>query len=262
MKQPQDPYIVFGISRNADADEIKKAYRALSKKHHPDSNPDDPDAALKMAEINSAYAILSNADKKAEYDKQGFADPVLGRSHGQGQGDSSDIFGGVNFNDFNFDEAFKGAFGFSFEKGSGRRGQDITISIRISPAEAAAGALKEVTFSSNENCTACNGTGAAAGAAIDKCQRCDGKGQIRTTVQSGFGKSTKTSMCPTCRGKGKEVKGSCPICAGLGKEKLNRRAQVVIPKGTRNGQTIKVEGMGEQGAGGNRGNLIVKISVR
>jgi len=260
MNNKKDYYTILGVARNADAAEIKSSFRKMGKIYHPDANPDDPTAGAKMAEINEAYAVLSNPEKRAEYDRQGYSEPIQGRTRSEGD----DIFGGgFNFNtNFDFNDVFDKAFGFSHIKKGGRRGRDITVTIQIGRDEAVSGTSKDVTFVSLEKCHSCGGTGAAAGSAIEVCSRCNGKGQVRTTVQSAFGKSTKTNICPACHGKGKEIKGQCQKCAGTGKEKQNRQATVRIPNGIRTGQTIKVNEMGESGEGGIRGDLIVKVMVK
>ncbi|MCL1810269.1 MAG: DnaJ domain-containing protein [Clostridiales bacterium] len=268
MKNKRNYYDVLGVKKDASEAELKSAYRKMGKKYHPDTHPDDAEADAKMQEINEAYSVLSDPQKRADYDSPGYSAPD--RSGAQkGGGPFSGGFGGFGefggSADINFENFFNGAFGgFSGGKAKGepKRGRDVSASVGIGHSEAVSGTKKEVSFSFSEICNNCNGTGSAAGEA-EICKRCNGTGQERTMTQSAFGKMTKISECPACGGKGKFKAGPCPQCGGKGHISLNKKILVQIPKGIRNGQSVSIKGMGGPGEhGGPRGNLLVKVLVR
>ncbi|MCL1981470.1 MAG: DnaJ domain-containing protein [Clostridiales bacterium] len=273
MKNKRDYYDVLGVKRDVSEDGLKAAYRKMGKKYHPDTHPDDADADAKMQEINEAYAVLSDVQKRADYDRNGSLPPEHGSAR-KGSGPFSggfggfDGFGGSGSTEINFENFFSGAFGgFSSgaaggkAKGEPKRGRDVSASVDIGYGEAISGTKKEVSFSFAETCGSCNGTGSLAEEA-ETCKRCNGTGQERVTTQSAFGKMTKISECPACGGKGKFKAAPCQRCAGSGFVNLNKKILVTIPKGIRSGQAVSVKGMGEPGKqGGPRGNLLVKVFV-
>ena len=259
MADKRDYYEVMGVPKNATEDEIKKAYRKLAKKYHPDLNPGDKEAEAKFKEVNEAYEVLSDKDKKARYDQFGHAgvDPNFGGGAGGG-----DPFGGmgVDFGDI-FDSFFGGGFGGGRRSNPNapRRGGDTEAVVTISFEEAAKGCKKTVTYAQIETCSDCHGTGAAAGTSPKTCDRCHGTGQVR----SGGGFMVTVRTCPTCGGTGKVIQDKCTACGGSGRTRVKRTATVKVPAGIDNGQTISVRGQGSAGKnGGPAGDLLVTITVR
>jgi len=268
MKNKRDYYDILGVRRDVGERELKSAYRKLGKQYHPDANPDNADAETKMKEINEAYAVLSDSQKRAEYDQHGHSTGERGGT----KKDGAPFTGGFDDNsDINFDDIFRGAFGDFYHAGEKKgekkseptRGRDVSISIHIEFDEAISGAKKEVSFNFSETCESCNGTGVMSGtAAADICQRCNGSGQERVTTKSAFGKMTQVRECSVCHGKGKPITEPCSNCYGKGYAERNKKILVKIPKGIKNGQTISISGMGEPGkTGGSRGNLLIKVHV-
>ena len=259
----RDYYEVLGVKKDASADEIKKAYRKMAMKYHPDRNPGDKEAEEKFKEIGEAYDVLSDADKKARYDQYGFAgvDPNFGGGSGFGGGG----FGG--FGDFSdlgdiFGDFFGGGRSRGAQQNAPRRGENVMSRLELTFEEAAFGCEKEVATPRIENCPNCNGSGSADGV-IETCSQCHGSGQVRT-VQNFMGMQMQsTATCPSCNGRGKIIKTPCTTCKGKGKVRRNNRVKVKIPAGVDNGQSVRVRGEGCVGAnGGPNGDLLVEIRVR
>ena len=259
---------VLGVAKSANADEIKKAYRKLAKEYHPDLNPDNKEAEAKFKEVNEAYEVLSDTEKRQRYDQFGHAgvDP----SYGGGAGG----FGGAGFGGFDggFDigDIFEGFFGGGFggRGGGGRRsapkrGSDIEAAVTISFQEAAFGCEKEMQLYRVEYCPDCDGSGAKAGSEVVTCSTCGGSGQVRSTQRTILGNMSTVTTCTACGGKGKVIKDPCDKCHGKGKIKKSRTIKVKIPAGIDNGQSISLSGQGNVGdKGAPAGNLFVTVSVR
>lgn len=260
----RDYYEVLGDDRNADDAALKKAYRALAKKYHPDMNPGDKEAEKKFKEASEAYAVLSDAEKRRQYDQFGHA-AFEGGAGGAGGG-----FGGFDFSGADFGDIFGDIFGDLF--GGGRRGgragngpmqgANIRKGVRITFEEAVFGCEKELEVVIKDPCTTCNGTGAKPGTSPETCQKCGGKGQVVYTSQSFFGTVQNVQTCPDCHGTGKIIKEKCSDCAGTGYVASKKTIQVSIPAGIDNGQSIRIRGKGEPGTnGGPRGDLLVEVTV-
>jgi len=263
MDNQRDYYESLGLARDADEKEIKSAYRKLVKKYHPDANLHDEVAEDKIKEINEAYAILSDPQKKADYDMYGHSKP----ERGQTRKDSGPFSGGFGSADINVDDLFSGAFGDYFRskerKSQPGRGGDITINMAIAYAESVSGVEKDITINFSDKCKSCGGTGSRSGAAPGVCPKCNGSRHERVITQSAFGKMTQTRECAACRGTGKHVKDSCSKCSGSGYIKTDKRVKVRIPRGAINGQVITIEGLGKPGdREGMRGDLKVKLTVK
>lgn len=259
MAKKRDYYEVMGLDKNASQDDIKKAYRKLAKKYHPDLNHDDKDAEEKFKELNEANAVLSDPEKRAKYDQLGM-DGMNGFG-GFGGFDTSDFGGFGGFGGFGsiFDELFGGA-GASAAQRAQRpvQGRDLRYNLKISFEEAAFGAKKSFIFVREENCDVCSGTGAEPGSNPETCPTCGGTGQVRT--QGGFMVTVRT--CTTCGGTGKYIKNRCKDCSGTGRKQKKRRATVNIPAGIDDGQVIVMSGQGEAGLrGGPSGDLQILVSV-
>ncbi|MCL2151762.1 MAG: DnaJ domain-containing protein [Oscillospiraceae bacterium] len=264
MGNQRDFYETLGLKRNAGEKEIKSAYRKLVKKYHPDANPDDANAEEKIKEINDAYAVLSDPQKKAEYDQFGHS----GSERGEGKKSDSPFSGGYSGGDINIDDLFTGAYGDYVrrgrKKGEQGRGRDITVNINVSWDEAISGTDKKIAFNYSEKCDACNETGSrTGGAAAGVCKQCNGAGFERVVSGSAFGKVTRTRECQACKGSGKDMGDSCLKCSGKGYIKISKKIVVKVPRNTVNGQIITIRGLGELGnVNSERGDLIVKVSVR
>lgn len=260
----RDYYEVLGVEKNASDSEIKKAYRKLAMKYHPDQNPGDKGAEERFKEVNEAYEVLSDADKKARYDQYGFAgvDPNFnpgfggGGAGGFGFGDLGDIFGDI-FGGFGF------GGGGSARQNAPQKGQNIVAQVEITFEEAAFGVEKEINTAVIEDCGKCHGSGCADGASPEVCSACHGTGTVRTTRQTAFGTFAQQSACPQCGGAGKIIKNPCPTCKGKGRVRRNKKLSVQIPAGIDDGQSVRVRGEGNVGTnGGPRGDLLVTVSVR
>ena len=260
----RDYYEVLGVSKDASADDIKKAYRKMAMKYHPDRNPGDKEAEEKFKEVGEAYEVLSDADKKARYDQYGFAgvDPNFGAGAGgygggfggfDGFSDLGDIFGDF----FGGGGRSRGA-----QQNAPRRGENVMTRLELTFEEAAFGCEKEVATPRIENCPNCNGTGSADGV-IETCSQCHGTGQVRT-VQNFMGMQMQsTATCPSCNGKGKIIKTPCSTCKGKGKVRRTNRVKVKIPAGVDAGQSVRVRGEGGVGSnGGPNGDLLVEIYIK
>ncbi len=264
MAEKRDYYEVLGVSKGASDDEIKKAYRAAAKKYHPDVNPGDKTAEEKFKEVNEAYEVLSNQEKRAKYDQFGHAgvDPNFGAGGGAGGygggfdfGDLGDIFGSI-FSDF-------GMGGGRRANNGPVRGSDVAATVAISFEEAAFGVKKSVTVRRVENCPDCGGTGAAAGTSPETCPTCRGTGQVRTQQRTPFGVIQNVSACRACGGTGKIIKNPCKRCSGQGKVRVQRTIEVTIPAGIADGQAVVVRGQGDSGLrGGPAGDVHISVMVR
>lgn len=259
----RDYYEVLGVSKDADEAAIKKAYRALAKKYHPDMNPGDKEAEKKFKEASEAYAVLSDAEKRRQYDQFGHA-AFEGGAGGAGG------FGGFDFSGADFSDIFGDIFGdlFGGSRRGGRggngpmKGANIRKSIRITFEEAVFGCEKELDLILKDPCEDCHGTGAKPGTTPETCSKCGGRGQVVYTSQSFFGTVQNVQTCPTCGGSGKVIKDKCPKCAGTGYTSSKKRIKVSIPAGIDNGQSVRIRDKGEPGVnGGPRGDLLVEVNV-
>ena len=259
----RDYYEVLGVSKDADEAAIKKAYRALAKKYHPDMNPGDKEAEKKFKEASEAYAVLSDAEKRRQYDQYGHA-AFEGGAGGAGG------FGGFDFSGADFSDIFGDIFGdlFGGSRRGGRagngpmKGANIRKSIRITFEEAVFGCEKEIELILKDPCEDCHGTGAKPGTSPETCPKCGGRGQVVYTSQSFFGTVQNVQICPNCGGSGKVIKEKCPKCSGTGYTSSKKRIKVSIPAGIDNGQSIRIREKGEPGVnGGPRGDLLVEVNV-
>ena len=257
----RDYYEVLGIQKGAGEAEIKKAYRSLAKKYHPDVNPGDAEAEVKFKEINEAYAILSDPEKKARYDQYGHEgiDPSAGFG---GYGD----FGG--FGGFDFSDIFSSFFGGGGGGGGSRRnaptrGEDLQYRLAISFEEAAFGCKKEISYNRIEKCPECGSTGAEKGTSPEVCKECGGTGQVRVTQRTALGMFQTTKTCDHCHGTGKIIKNPCKNCSGKGYVKVTKKLEVSIPAGIDDGERVGLPGQGNSGRNnGPTGDLIILVSVR
>lgn len=264
-EQKRDYYEVLGVDRNADEAAIKKAYRALAKKYHPDVNPGDATAEQKFKEASEAYAVLSDAEKKSKYDQFGHA-----AFDGMGGGGGFD-FSGMDFSNMDFGDIFDDLFGGFFGGGSRSRGRgngpmkgaNLHTSVRLTFEEAVFGCKKEIELTVKETCKTCSGSGAKPGTAPETCSQCGGKGQRVTTQRSPFGGIVRqVQTCPACGGSGKVIKEKCSDCSGTGYIPMKKRYSIDVPAGIENGQTITLPGLGEPGInGGPRGDARVECAV-
>ena len=268
MADKRDYYEVLGVSKTASEDEIKKAYRQLAKKYHPDLNPGNKEAEEKFKEVNEAYEVLSDADKKARYDQFGHAgvDPSYGGG-GYGGGFSGGFSGMGDMGDIGdiFNSFFGGGFGTSSRANPNapRRGQDIETEVTINFMDACNGKEVEINLNRLETCPDCHGTGAAAGSSSETCPDCHGTGQVKVTQRTPFGIISSQKPCTKCGGKGKIITNPCPKCRGNGRVNVSRKISVNIVAGIDDGQTMQVRGQGNAGAnGGPNGDLHVLVNVR
>lgn len=258
MAEKRDYYEVLGVSKTATDDEIKKAFRQTAKKYHPDMHPDDPECEAKFKEAQEAYAVLSDAEKRRQYDQFGHA-----------AFDGSMGGGGFDFSGMDFSDIFGDIFGDFFGGGSRRsggsgpqKGANVRISLRITFEEAVFGCEKELEFSYKQECSNCHGTGAKPGTSPETCTKCGGKGKVVYSTQSLFGMMQNVQTCPECQGSGKVIREKCPNCYGSGYIATKTKKKVEIPAGIDNGQCVRVRDYGEPGKnGGPRGDLLVEVIV-
>lgn len=259
MAEKRDYYEVLGVSKGASDSEIKSAYRKLAKKYHPDMNPGDKEAEAKFKEASEAYAVLSDADKRRQYDQFGHA-AFDGGAGGAGGFD----FGGMDMGDI-FGDIFGDFFGGGRSRGQSNgpmKGQNIRTSVRITFEEACFGVDKEIDVTLKEECATCHGTGAKPGTSPETCKKCGGKGQVVFTQQSLFGVVRNVQACPDCHGTGKIIKERCSDCSGSGYISKRKKISVSIPAGIDNGQCVRIRDKGEPGVnGGQRGDLLVEVVV-
>ncbi|MCR5687297.1 MAG: molecular chaperone DnaJ [Lachnospiraceae bacterium] len=258
----RDYYEVLGVPKNADDSAIKSAYRKLAKKYHPDMNPGDKDAEAKFKEASEAYAVLSDPDKRRQYDQFGHAAFEQGAPGG---------YGGFDFSSMDFTDIFGDLFGDLFGGGRTRssrsyngpmKGQNLRASVRITFEEAVFGCEKEIEPLQRDECKTCHGTGAKPGSSPITCSKCGGKGQVVFTSQSLFGTVRNVQTCPDCGGTGKMIKDKCPDCRGLGYISSRKKLSVSIPAGIDSGQSVRLREKGEPGVnGGPRGDLLVEVIV-
>lgn len=267
MATKRDYYEVLGVAKGATDDEIKKAFRTQAKKFHPDLNPDNKDSEAKFKEVNEAYEVLSDSQKRSQYDQLGHA--AFDQTAGYGGGGAG--YGGAGFGgfDINVEDIFSSFFGGGFGGGGGRRrngperGNDLRYELTITFEEAAFGVKKEFTILRNEQCDTCSGSGAKPGSDVKTCTTCGGSGQVRTTQNTIMGSFATVTTCKACGGDGKIVTEPCTSCRGKGRVNKNRNITVNIPAGIDNGQTISLSGEGEPGKrGGPSGDLYVNIHVK
>ncbi len=262
MAEKRDYYEVLGVDRNANDAELKKAYRNLAKKYHPDVNPGDKAAEAKFKEANEAYEVLSDSQKRGRYDQFGHAgtDP---NGFGGGGGFSSDFdFGGIG----DIFETFFGGSGFGGRSKTRRgpqKGADIKYSMDISFEEAAFGIEREINVSKMEVCSKCTGSGAKPGSNVTTCSHCNGTGQVQIKQNTPFGQFINTKTCDACKGEGKIITEPCPACNGKGRLRSTKKIKIDIPAGIDDGQTISLRGGGDPGLkGGPNGDLYVNIRVK
>lgn len=267
MADKRDYYEVLGVQKGCSEDELKKAYRQMAKKYHPDLHPDDKEAEAKFKEVNEAYEVLSDPQKRSRYDQFGHAgvDPSFGGGAGGAYGS-----GGFGFDMGDIGDIFEGFFGGGFGGSSRRqnpnaprRGTDIRIQVAISFFEACKGVSKTVSVNRSESCPDCHGTGAENGTAMKTCPDCNGTGQVRYQQRTPFGVISSQRPCDKCQGKGKIIEKSCPKCAGRGSVSNTKKVEIQIPAGIDDGQTLSIRGQGNAGTnGGPNGDLLVLIAVR
>ena len=259
MADKRDYYEVLGVSKTASDDEIKKAFRTLAKKYHPDMHPGDKECEEKFKEAQEAYAVLSDAEKRKQYDQFGHA-----AFDGTGGG-----AGGFDFSGMDMGDIFGDLFGDFFGGGSRRRandgpmkGSNLRTSVRITFEEAIFGCEKEIEMVLKDECHTCHGTGAKPGTTPETCPKCGGKRKVVVPQQSFFGTVQNVQTCPDCGGSGKIIKDKCPDCRGTGYIASKKKIQVSIPAGIDNGQSVRIREKGEPGInGGPRGDLLVEVVV-
>ncbi|MBR0092563.1 MAG: molecular chaperone DnaJ [Lachnospiraceae bacterium] len=253
----RDYYEVLGVAKDASDEDIKKAYRVLAKKYHPDMNPDDTAAAEKFKEASEAYAVLSDPEKRRQYDQFG---------HAAFDGQSG--FGGFDFSGMDFTDMFGDLFSDFFgggrraSRGGSMRGANLRTSVRISFMESITGCEKELELNLKDTCPTCKGSGARPGTSPSTCPKCNGKGQVVFTSQSFFGMVRNVQSCPDCAGSGKIIKEKCADCRGTGYISNRKKISVTIPQGIDSGQSVRIREKGEPGTGGGaRGDLLVEVIV-
>ena len=267
MAEKRDYYEVLGIPKGASSDEIKKAYRKLALKYHPDYNPGNKEAEEKFKEINEANEVLSDPEKKARYDQFGFAgvDPNYGAGQG-GAGGFGGGFGGVDLGDL-FGDIFGGGFGFGSSSRANpnapRKGGDVRVGVNLTFMEAVHGCKKNITLNRKEACKECGGTGAAKGTTPEVCPDCGGRGVVTVQQRTPFGVMQSQQPCPHCGGRGTIIKNPCKTCRGTGKTSARKTLEVKIPAGIDDDQNIALRGQGDAGTnGGPAGDVIVHVTVK
>ena len=257
----RDYYEVLGVGRDATAEEIKKAYRKLARQYHPDANQEDPDTDTKFKEINEAYQVLNDPQKRTQYDRFGHMDTGA-NGFGSGGFESGDYQGFGDMGDI-FDMFFGGrGFGGTQRRGP-QRGADLQYDMEISFEEAAFGVERDIVIPRTENCDECDGSGAKKGSQPQTCRDCQGTGQQRQRQQTPFGEFMNVKTCPTCQGRGKIIEDPCPQCSGTGRVRERRKIHVKIPAGVDHGARMRIAGEGEAGEqGAPRGDLYIMIRVK
>jgi molecular chaperone DnaJ len=257
MADKRDYYEILGVAKTATEDELKKAYRTLAKKYHPDANPGDKSAEEKFKEINEAYSVLSDPEKRSAYDRYGHA------------GIDPNSMGGFDMSGFDFDlgdifgSFFGGGFGSRSTRSNVRDGEDIGMELTITFEEAAFGCRKEVSYYRIEKCAACGGEGAAPGTHPETCPTCRGTGSVRTTQRTMLGMMQTTRICTECGGTGKIIRERCHDCKGEGRIRKKKTLEFNIPAGINNGERISLRNQGNAGTGGGQnGDLIIAITVK
>jgi len=249
----RDYYELLGVEKNASTDEIKKAYRKLARKYHPDVNGGDPEAEARFKEINEAYEVLRDPQRRSQYDRYGHAQPGAGFDGAGGFG-----FGG-------FEDIFDMFFGGGPRRPSGggpRRGGDLRFDMTITLEEAASGIEEEVEIRRLDTCSACDGSGVSPGSSIVTCPHCHGAGQVGTTQSTPFGRFSTYQTCPRCHGEGRIIEDPCKECDGQGRVEAARKIKVKVPPGVEDGTRLRVAGEGEAGyRGGSPGDLYIYVFV-
>lgn len=265
MAAKRDYYEVLGVSKNASEEEIKKAYRQLAKKYHPDMNQGDKGAEAKFKEVNEAYEVLSDKEKKAKYDQFGHAGVDPNGFGGAGGGFGGGFGGTGGFEDI-FDMFFGGAgggFGGTRKQSGPQKGADLKYELELSFEEAAFGIKKDIHVTRNEKCSECKGSGAKPGTSPETCKACGGSGEVRFTQNTVFGRVMNVRPCEVCHGEGKVIKEPCPQCMGRGSVRKSRKITLDIPAGVDTGSVMPLRGEGEPGLkGGSNGDLYVYMRVK
>ncbi len=269
MAEKRDYYEVLGLKKGASEDEIKKAFKSMARKYHPDLHPDDKEAAEKFKEINEAYEVLSDSEKRARYDQFGHAgvDPNYGGGAGAGGfggfggfGDVGDIFDSIFGGGFS---GFGGGRSTASSANAPHRGGDVNANVTIDFMEACKGAKKKMRVTHMVKCDQCSGTGADANTKTSSCTECHGQGSVRVNQRTPFGVISTTKVCPRCGGKGKIVTNPCSKCRGSGRQRVTTDIELKIPAGIDNGQILRVSGQGDAGLnGGPNGDLNVSVTIR
>lgn len=255
----KDYYELLGLEKGASDEEIKKAFRKSALKYHPDRNPGDKEAEEKFKELNEAYQVLSDPEKKAQYDQFGTTD-FNGSGFGGGSG-GFDFSGFGGFGDI-FDSFFGGGFGGSSRRNGPQQGEDLEYALNLTFEEAVFGTEKQITITRSENCEKCSGTGAKAGTHPKTCDKCGGAGQIRVQRNTPLGNFVSMSACDKCGGKGTIITDPCSECKGKGKLRKQRKIKINVPAGVDTGNVIPIRGQGEHGVnGGPAGDLYISLRV-
>jgi len=260
----RDYYEVLGVEKNASDAEIKKAYRKMAQKYHPDMNPGDAEAEARFKEVNEANEVLSDSEKRARYDQYGFAGVDPNFAPGGGFGGGFGGFGGFGDLGDLFGDFFGGGFGGGGQRRNApAKGQNIGAELEITFEEAAFGCEKEISVGRVESCPTCKGNGCREGTSPETCDNCRGTGTVRVTRQTAFGAFAQTAACSKCGGTGKLIKEPCATCKGKGKVRKNKKIKVSVPAGIDDGQSFRLRGEGNAGSnGGPSGDLLVTVSIR
>lgn len=262
MADKRDYYEVLGVDKDASEQEIKKAFRKLARKYHPDVNPDDADAEARFKEINDAYETLSDPQKRQQYDQFGPDGPQFGGFGGPGGANFNGDFGDIG-DIFNMFFGGAGGGGFGGPARGPRRGNDLRYDLTIDFEEAVFGGKKNITISKLKTCGTCHGSGAQPGTHAHTCSRCGGSGRVFSTQQTPFGRVQTQTTCPDCHGTGEQIDNPCTDCGGTGRKRETVTLEVNIPAGVDNGNRLRMQGEGEAGeSGGPAGDLYIYIRVR